>query len=118
MSIQNISNFMKLTPDGEHFDFWSAAFNDVHLYVKERTRIMVDAQWAANLPGLAAEYLGSRYYWWILLMYNGLADPLNDIIPGTILSIPDSQELGVFLQNRLASQNAGNYLPSVTVTTL
>lgn len=118
MSIQSITNFLEPTPDGEHFDFWSAAFNDLHLYVPERTRIQVNEETAANLPGIAAKFLGSRYYWWVILMYNGLSDPLNDIIPGTVLSIPDSQQFGVFVQNRIASKNAGNFLPTVGVTTL
>lgn len=118
MSAQSITNYLAPLEDGTHFDFWGAAFNDMHLYVQELTRIQIDAEGAANLPGLAAKFLGSRYYWWVLLMYNGLYDPLNDIIPGAILKIPNPQQLNTYLQNRKAQENAGNYLPSVSVVVL
>lgn len=118
MSAQSIINYLQITPDGDHLNFWDAPFKDMHLYVPESTRIVIDAASAANLPGLADKYLGSPYYWWVLLMYNGLSDAVNEVVPGKILSIPDLQRLGVFLQNRVSSQNAGNYLPTVNVTTL
>lgn len=118
MSSQSITNYLLPTPDGDHFDFWGAAFTNMHMSVREVTRIQVNAETTANLPGIAAKFLGSRYYWWVILMFNDIYDPLNDVIPGTILKIPDAQQLNAYLQNRKASQDAGNYLPSVGVTTL
>lgn len=118
MSSQSITNYLKPTEDGQHFDFWSAAFTDLHLFVRESTRIQINGETTANLPGIAAKYLGSRYYWWVLLMFNGLADAVNDIKPGVILRIPNAQDLGNYLKSRKAELDAGNYLPSVGVTTL
>lgn len=55
--------------------------------------IRVDAQWESNLPGLAMQYLGTELRWWVLLLYNGLYDPIEDVKPGIVLKIPDRNSL-------------------------
>lgn len=118
MSAFAMGNFMEVLPDADHLNFWDGDFTNMHLYVPEVQRVVIDAAWAANAPGLAAEYLGSRYYSWVILMYNGLSDPINDLVPGTLIRIPDPKALGIFLSNRRDSRRSGNYLPTVQVTTL
>lgn len=118
MSSYSLENFMTVTPDGQHFNFWDAPFKNIHLYVSEQARVTVDAEWTANLPGIAKAYLGSEYLWWAVLMYNQIADPLNDVVPGVVLRVPNASQLAVFIQNNLTAQNSGNYLPTVAVTTL
>lgn len=66
--------------------------------------VRVDAQWESNLPGLALQYLGTELRWWVLLMYNGLYDPIDDVVPGIILKIPDRNSLEDLLGSTTATQ--------------
>ena len=119
MSAYTIVNFWTTTQDGQHYNFWDASFKDMHLYVPESSRITVDSSMMANLPGIAASLLGSRYLWWAVLAFNpNVQDPLNDMVPGTVLRIPDARQLAVFIQSNASQQVSGNYLPGVSVTTL
>lgn len=118
MSNYSYDQFTSATDDGGSIDIWDAAFNNLHLYVTTAETITIDATWESNLPGLAAEKLGSRYLWWALLMYNGLIDPLRDVKPGVRLRIPDRSSLLSYMQSVLASSSSTNYLPSNAVTML
>lgn len=118
MSSYSYDQFTKATEDGGTINIWDAAFANLHLYVTTSETVTVDATWETNLPGLAAEKLGTRYLWWAILMYNGLIDPLRDIKPGVKLRIPDRSSLLSYMQTVLASSSSTNYLPSNAVSML
>jgi hypothetical protein len=42
-----------------------------------------------NAPLLAYQVYGSEDLWWIILAYNAILDPEQELIPGKILRIPD-----------------------------
>ena len=53
----------------------------------------------SNLPGLAFKYLGDTSLWWVLLEYNGLYDPISDVIAGNTLKIPSRRDLISYLES-------------------
>lgn len=118
MSTFNLANYLEVTPDGDHFNIWDAPFRDIHLRVPTSRVITIDASTQANLPGIAAEYLGSRYLWWALLFYNGITDPISGVYSGLILKVPDREALLVYLENRRSLNSAGNFLPNISATVL
>lgn len=84
------------TVDNETLNIWDSVINNLR-QLPYSDLVAVDAQWQHNLPGLAQQYLGSMYLWWAVLMYNGLYDPIDDIVPGVVLKIPDKSSLSSLL---------------------
>ncbi len=100
------NQYMQKTDDGASLNFWDADFKNLHLRVPVQETVIVDARWEANLPGLAAEKLGSRYLWWAILMYNGLDDAITDVYPGRVLRIPSRTALMTYMENVRSSKSA------------
>lgn len=47
-------------------------------------------------------YDGNLKYWWAILLFNGIKDPLNDLQAGQILTIPNVLDLAeIFKQFKL-----------------
>lgn len=59
--------------------------------------ITIDAKYQANLPGLAFDFYGDQKYWRAILSFNGLVDPINDIVVGTRIGLPDPASLEAFM---------------------
>lgn len=90
----DIENFMRLTSDGGSLDIFSAKFRDIRFRVGHQSTVVVDARYEANLKTLAYDqYDGDSSLWWAILLYNGLQDPVGDIVPGVVLKIPKRTEI-------------------------
>ncbi len=111
MSPYNIARFQPLVEDGQHFNVFDAAYSGMRFAIPVVKQLVVTSADAANLPGLANQYLGSVGLWWALLMFNGLSDPLNDVKPGIVLNIPDKTSLLSYL-NR-PTLDSGSLVPSL-----
>jgi hypothetical protein len=118
MSAFQIEVFVQATDEKDAINFWDAPFKDIAFSVPSVETVMVDAQWTANLPGLAQEKLGSPFLWWAILMFNGLYDSIRDVQPGVQLRIPDRNRLMAFIQARQSENSGTNYLPNSNVTLL
>ena len=46
---------------------------------------------------MSSRILGTQDLWWILLKYNDIDDPWNELWPGQILRIPDSDSIKSYL---------------------
>lgn len=114
----DINQFMAITDDGGSLNFWDADFRNLNLIISATETVLVDAEWSYNLPGLAAKKLGSRHLWWVLMVYNGLSDPINDVVPGVTLAIPDRHRLLAFLEATKAARATANITNGGTLTTL
>jgi hypothetical protein len=53
----------------------------------------VTAKDVANLPGISFNVYGTTDLWHIILAFNGLSDPLNDLYPGLVLNIPNKSDV-------------------------
>jgi hypothetical protein len=102
MSVYALENFHVLNTDGVP-DIFSAQYANLRFSVPSSGEVMIDAQWEANLPGLASRYLGTPYLWWVLLMYNGLEDSIADVKPGVKLKIPDQNSLLTYLRKNTST---------------
>jgi hypothetical protein len=99
MSRFDLTNFCSLTEDGLDLDLFSAKFNSLSLVATSARVITINSTTEANLPYIADKYLGSSRLWWTLLMYNGLLDPIEDIVIGLKLAIPSRSSLITILES-------------------
>lgn len=95
--------------DSGRWDILKCSINNIRFSVPCEKTIVVQAGDEANLPGLAAKYLGSRFLWYALLHYNGLYDSIHDVKPGMTLRIPKLDPLLNALKNGSAgsASNSG-----------
>lgn len=85
--------------DNGRWDILNNSINNIRFTVPAEKTITLTIDDVANLPGIAAKYLGSRFLWYVLLHYNGLYDSLNDLKPGMTLRIPQLDPLLNALKN-------------------
>ncbi len=102
----NLENFIPVTADGQNLDIFKAKFRDIRATVREQQRVVIDAAFEANLPGLAYKYLGNTSLWWAILMYNGLQDPLDDVKVGMTIKIPSRSDLITLMESAEVNQKA------------
>jgi hypothetical protein len=91
---------MPVTEDGLDLNFHDSKFKNARFSMDATRVITVDASTEANLPGIAHTYLGDQSLWWLILEFNGLLDPLQDIAPGTRLLLPERRSVIAFLEAR------------------
>lgn len=94
------ARYMTLTPDRKDLNIYDAKFRDLRFAMVATRSIEVDASTEANLPGLAETYLGDQSLWWVILEFNGLLDPIQDIRAGVQLLIPERRAVIAFLEAR------------------
>jgi hypothetical protein len=97
---------MTVTADRSDHNIYDAKFKNIKFSLGAARLVVVDASTEANLPGLAEMYLGDQSLWWILLDFNGLVDPIQDIRSGARLLIPERRTVIAFLEAREASSVA------------
>lgn len=73
----------------------------------------VQSQYEANLPGLAYDFYGDQNFWRVILIANGLSDPISDIVTGMSLVLPTSDSILSYLGR--TSTNSNSNTPTVTI---
>lgn len=94
-------NFFPELDNGQN-DIWSSTAKNMRFNLASDRTIIVDARWESNLPGLAEEVLGDMNLYWVLLAYNGLVDPIEDVKPGVVLRIPRRKDLVAYLEREIS----------------
>jgi hypothetical protein len=59
----------------------------------------------ANLPGMAYKFYGDTSLWRALMSYNGLSDPLSDIVIGITINVPTKADLQAYLSSQSSNAN-------------
>jgi hypothetical protein len=84
-------------------DVLQSSYNNIRWTVVPDTIITIDSKYEANLPGLAYDYYGDQTVWRAILAFNGLNDPISDIIVGSVIGLPSRSSLDTYM----ASSNTG-----------
>jgi hypothetical protein len=92
-------------------DIHKSGYNNIRWAVVPDAVITIDAKYEANLPGLAHDYYGDQTLWRAILAFNGLQDPLSDIVIGSIIGLPNRSSLDKFL----ATNNSADLMSPLTL---
>ena len=87
-----------MSADRLRLDLLSTRYNDLKYAIPAVSIFNVTDSFEANLPGLAFHLWGEAGYWWVLAMYNGIVDPIDDVTTGIQLRIPDIERVKIYLQ--------------------
>jgi hypothetical protein len=91
------SAYTPLTSDGGSWAIWRSAYKNIRFSLSLAQVITLTDGQAANLPGLSYTYYGSVDYWRVLLHYNGLSDPIQDVYAGMQFNIPTQASVVAWL---------------------
>lgn len=86
------------------YDMLASAYKNLRFSVPMVKFIVIDAANEANLPGISYAEYGTTELWRALLHANGLTDPLNDVVVGTRIGIPEQGALIQYLTRALEEQ--------------
>ena len=86
------------TTDYGYYDLFSSKMRDIQYYVPVHIFYTVDADTEANLPGIASRFLQDRSLWIVLMIYNGIVDPISEVSIGRRIAIPKLRDLLAFLE--------------------
>lgn len=87
----------KLLNNGFDLDVIQSSYKNIRWAVVPDAIITIDAKYEANLPGLAHDYYGDQTVWRAILAFNGLNDPISDIIVGSVIGLPSRSSLDTYM---------------------
>lgn len=78
-------------------DYLSAKYLNIKFVVPAKNTLVVDQSDVANAPGIAFRFYGSADYWWVILLFNGILDPIEELTAGLVLQLPSLADINAFL---------------------
>lgn len=97
----NRASYLKLSTSKKSLDYLSAKYLNISFAIPAESTFVVTSANIANSPGLAYQIYGDKDYWWVICLYNGILNPIEDLQPGTILQIPSITSVNAFLTREL-----------------
>lgn len=82
------SKYTPIDNTGDARSLWKSAYKNLRFSVPLQEIITLTEGQSANLPGLSYEKYGTVDFWRVLLHYNGLVDPIQDVYTGMSFRIP------------------------------
>jgi len=82
------SKFTPLDNTRDARSIWKSAYKNIRFSIPLQEIIVLTDSQSANLPGLSYEKYGVVDFWRVLLHYNGLSDPIQDVYTGMTFRIP------------------------------
>lgn len=96
----NRATYLQASVDVSRLNYLSAKYKNIRYLLPAKQNYTVTSADEANAPGLAFSIYGDVGYWWLLCMYNGIIDPIEDIAPGTVLRLPSLNDINNFLTSQ------------------
>jgi hypothetical protein len=89
-----------MTRDFKRLDFMKALYIDIMFSVPAAKTFVITDAWEANLPGIADALYGDINFWWVIGLYNGVLDPITDVVRGKIFRAPNKEDIVAFLESK------------------
>lgn len=96
-------------------DWLSAAYVNLYDNVAQYSQYQVTEMEVGQPDLIAYNVYGQEQYDWIIMDFNGLVDPYNDMYVGQILRIPDLQQTLAYLNQQTGPNVSSNLNTVVTL---
>lgn len=96
-------NYSKYTPVDStrtELSIFKSAYANVRFALALDKIIVLREVDVADLPGLAFRHYGDVSLWRLLLAYNGMNDPLQDLYPGLRFRLPTKASITQYLSSQ------------------
>ncbi len=91
------NSYMDQGTTQQSLDYLSARYLNIKFIVPARDSFVVTQAYEANAPGIAFDFYGSADYWWVVLLFNGIQDPVEELVAGKVLQLPGLADVNAFL---------------------
>lgn len=110
------ANYIPLSIDRLRLDFVNASYSNMKFVLTTSKVFVVTDAYESNLPGIAFTLYQDPGLWWVLAMYNGIIDPIDEIVTGLKLNVPDLAAINAFLDvNTKQQASSVNSIPTITL---
>lgn len=86
------------------FSIFKSAYKNIRFALPATSNYTIDASDLANLAGIAYKVYGDVSLWRLILAFNGIQDPIQDLFPGLVLKLPSKPGLISYLNEQLHSK--------------
>ena len=90
------------------YDSFHSLYKNIRYRIQNYSTYKVKASDVANLPGISFNVYGTVSLWRVILEFNGLSDPINDVQIGMTLNIPDKSAVASMLSKPLSTGSSSN----------
>jgi hypothetical protein len=94
------ANYTPLDNTYDSYNVFNSAFKNIKFAVATSNTYLVGEHDMANLPGIAYKLFNDTSAWNIILRFNGLNDPIQDVYAGLVLNIPDKSDVIAYLSSQ------------------
>lgn len=98
------SRFTSLDNTGDAYNFVRSAYKNIRFAIPAVQTLVVKDPDVGNLAGIAFRVYGDVSLWRMILAYNGMQDPIQDMYPGQVLKLPAKTAVIQYLNSQLQSQ--------------
>lgn len=88
--------YSKCTPfntKGKYYSVFKSTYKNIRYRMGTNQTYTVGVDDVANLPGISYKLYGTVDLWRVILEFNGLSDPINDLYVGQVLQIPSKTDV-------------------------
>lgn len=96
----NWSRYTPLDSTGVNWDIFRSAYKNIRFSTQPTTQYQLTAVDIANLPGLAYRFYGDTSLWRGLMAYNGISDPLSQVMAGVVINVPARSDIIAYLSKQ------------------
>ncbi len=89
---------------GREYSIFKSAFKNIRFALAYSSTYTITESDLANLVGIADKMYGDVSLWRVLLAFNGLQDPIQDIYPGLVLKIPSKSDIIAYISKQQNNQ--------------
>jgi hypothetical protein len=82
-----------------HLDLLGTKYSNLNDKIRNYSQFKVTQSEEGRADIISKRFYETEELWWVVCYYNGIVNPILDLVPGLTLKIPNYQELIVFLQN-------------------
>jgi hypothetical protein len=100
----NYNRFTALDNTLTQYSVFSSAYKNIRFAVPATQTLQISEPDVGNLPGLAFRIYGDVSLWRMIMAYNGMQDPLQDMWPGQILKLPSKAAVIAYLSSQTPSK--------------
>jgi len=107
MAISTDYDYTRFTPldnTGEQYNVFQSAYKNIRFALSTAKTLTVTEPDIGNLAGIAHREYGDTSLWRMILAFNGLNDPIQDMWPGQVLNLPSKSAVIAYLNEQIHTQ--------------
>lgn len=105
----NYGRYTPLDNTGTRRNFFRSAYKNIRFNVAATTTITLTEHHIANPAGLSEElYKDNGDMWRVILHFNGIKNPVQDLYPGRVLRIPSPSAVQAYFSKQSAVVTASS----------